>query len=193
MIRSEWKPERLFVSPSAPVHFLGNIPDGSTENYGPVGQAGLLFHPDSVSTLMSMSFRSFFFKTGRDFPGGPAVKTPRFQRRGRARVRSLVGELRSRMPRGAAKTQPTGQPWDLFISRVLLRGTCQALCESRPTPGHGSCMLAWAQSPLSYPRADAPCWLCKSVAIQELLTCRLYQDTSSKPPPLLPRAMPVAS
>ena len=38
----------------------------------------------------------------RGFPGGPAVKTPRFHCRG-TRVRSLVGELRSCMARGTAK------------------------------------------------------------------------------------------
>ena len=39
----------------------------------------------------------------RDFPGGSVVKNLHFLCRG-ARVRSLVGELRSRMPLGAAKT-----------------------------------------------------------------------------------------
>ena len=37
-----------------------------------------------------------------DFPGGPVVKTPRFHCRGHG-VPSLVGELRSYMPRGTAK------------------------------------------------------------------------------------------
>ena len=35
-----------------------------------------------------------------DFPSGPVVKTPRFQG---ARFRSLLGELRSCVPLGAAK------------------------------------------------------------------------------------------
>ena len=47
----------------------------------------------------------------QDFPGGPVVETPRFQRRGcgfgpwsgKARVPSLVGELRSHMPCRAAR------------------------------------------------------------------------------------------
>ena len=38
----------------------------------------------------------------RDFPGGPAVKTPCFHCRGSG-FDSLVGELRSCMPRGTAK------------------------------------------------------------------------------------------
>ena len=38
----------------------------------------------------------------RDFPGGPVVKTPRFHCRGPG-ILSLVGELRSNVPRGAAK------------------------------------------------------------------------------------------
>ena len=39
---------------------------------------------------------------GRDFPGGPVVKTPRFPLQG-LQVRSLVGKIRSHKPRGEAK------------------------------------------------------------------------------------------
>ena len=43
-----------------------------------------------------------FKQVVRDFLGGPVVGTPRFQCRG-CRFKSLVGELRSHMPRGQKK------------------------------------------------------------------------------------------
>ena len=45
---------------------------------------------------------------------GPVVRTLRFHCRG-PRVRSLVGEVRSRMPRGAAKKNPKTPPQVSFL------------------------------------------------------------------------------
>ena len=48
----------------------------------------------------------------QDFPGSPVVKTPHLLPLQRARVQSLVRELRSRMPRGTAKKNKTKkQSW----------------------------------------------------------------------------------
>ena len=47
-------------------------------------------------------------KIKKDFPGGPVVKIPRFQCRGRG-FDSLVGEPRSHMPRGAAEKKKTNK------------------------------------------------------------------------------------
>ena len=52
-------------------------------------------------------------KAYRDFPGGPLVKTSHFH--ARAWVRSLVRELRSHMPHGAAKQKD----WLIFNVSVL--------------------------------------------------------------------------
>ena len=52
--------------------------------------------------------RSLFKVTLLDFPGGPVVKTPRFHGKG-AQVRPLVGKLRSRMPRSAARKTKTNK------------------------------------------------------------------------------------
>ena len=81
--------------------------------------------------------------TFRDFAGGPVVKTPR-PLQGK-RVRSLVGELRSRVP----------------ASQVLLRVkdlpvNAGDISETGSIPGSGRCLEEGNANPLQYPFLENP-------------------------------------
>ena len=79
--------------------------------------------------LTEMKFTSHKIRHFRDFPAGPVVKTPQG-----VQVRSLVGELRSHMPRGVAKKKKKKLAILLFIYLSIwpLRAACGILV---PRPG----------------------------------------------------------
>ena len=78
--------------------------------------------------LTEMKFTSHKIRHFRDFPAGPVVKTPQG-----VQVRSLVGELRSHMPRGVAKKKKK-KISDFFIYLFIYLATpCSLWGLSSPT------------------------------------------------------------
>ena len=71
-----------------------------------LAQLTLILTSNRTSTSSYLLFKPCATKESRDFPGSPGVETPPFQSWG-WKVRSLVGELRSRMPQGTGKKKKT--------------------------------------------------------------------------------------
>ena len=79
-------------------------------------------------------WKNLFFKLNREFLGWPVVRTQHFPLQG-ARVRPLVGELRSHVQRGVTKSKQNKMKQNK--TKKLNRANFLPLLEAVPVPSGG--------------------------------------------------------